>query len=85
MESWTTRIRTGNDRTKTCSVTITPSSKQKNAIAEPNTFQKSTAKVVLFYETTKVFAVFCFGYTRNRSKDWFIEQLLPMFDLYFLP
>jgi len=36
---------------------------------------------VLFYETTKVFAVFCFGYTRNRSKDWFIEQLLPMFDL----
>ena len=24
---WTTRIRTGNDRTKTCSVTITPSSK----------------------------------------------------------
>ena len=23
---WTTRIRTGNDRTKTCSVTITPSS-----------------------------------------------------------
>ena len=25
-EGWTTRIRTGNDRTKTCSVTITPSS-----------------------------------------------------------
>ena len=24
---WTTRIRTGNDRTKTCSVTITPSSR----------------------------------------------------------
>ena len=33
--SWTTRIRTGNDRTKTCSVTITPSSNnQSNAVAK---------------------------------------------------
>ena len=29
LRSWTTRIRTGNDRTKTCSVTITPSSNQE--------------------------------------------------------
>ena len=29
---WTTRIRTGNDRTKTCSVTITPSSNQMNLV-----------------------------------------------------
>ena len=38
---WTTRIRTGNDRTKTCSVTITPSS---NYVLEYASFCKFGCK-----------------------------------------
>ena len=37
---WVTRIRTGNDRTKTCSVTITPS---------PN----AAAKVIILIDTNE--------------------------------
>ena len=33
-DGWTTRIRTGNDRTKTCSVTITPSSNRSFVAAK---------------------------------------------------
>ena len=47
--SWGTRTRTKNDRTRICSVTITP---------YPNLFSIAGAKVLLFSECAKILATF---------------------------
>ena len=46
LSSWVTRIRTGNDRTKTCSVTITPS---PNCGCKGNNFNSFQRKICHFF------------------------------------
>ena len=51
---WSTRIRTWNDRTRICSVTITPYSK----VASTVSFSICAAKVRTFLEPPNVFSIF---------------------------
>ena len=51
---WSTRIRTWNDRTRICSVTITPYSK----VASTVSFPICAAKVRTFLEPPNVFSIF---------------------------
>ena len=55
---WTTRIRTGNDRTKTCSVTITPSSNAAAKVQNKIEVPKFAAKYLLYDEQVVVLLAF---------------------------
>ena len=53
--SWDTRTRTRNDRTRICSVTITP---YPNISKRDILFSIASAKVLVFFEPTKFFGTF---------------------------
>ena len=52
---WDTRTRTKNDRTRICSVTITP---YPNISKRDVLFSIASAKVLVFFEPTKFFGTF---------------------------